>query len=257
MELYLLDGGIIEADRALIHPGDDSHRHVTMPIPQLLIQTLGRNILIDTGLPVSAYGDSDALSREHGTDPAWIKPIASPDQRIDAQLRHLGLETSDLHDVVCTHLHFDHCGGNALFAGILPIAVQEAELIAARESDRYMPVWDAPGLQFRPVKGDWSPAPCVEILFTPGHTPGHQSVLLRFSDSTLLFTIDAVYTEEHWRVGSLGVVTDVPSARASIDKLRELARAESARVIFGHDIGQWTALGMGDGKPHLIESDES
>jgi N-acyl homoserine lactone hydrolase len=256
VKLYLLSGGKLDVDRAVIHPGDDSHRHTILPVWQVLIQSEGRSILIDTGCPMTAAGDSQALQREYGIDPGWIRPMIEPHERIDAQLRLLGLEPGELDLVINTHFHFDHAGGNALFAGAL-IAAQEAELVVAREANSYLPVWDAPGLQFQPVRGDWSPLPGVEMLLTPGHTPGHQSMLVRLQNGSLLFTWDAVYTEEHWREGKLGAVEDVQAARASVERLRTIAAEENARLIFGHDMGQWESLGMLDaGEPRLVASDE-
>ena len=203
-------------------------------------------------MPACAYGNSQGLKREYDIDPTWIKSLAAPQERVDAQLALLDLKPSDLDLVVNTHFHFDHAGGNALFTGV-PIAAQEEELIAARESDDYLPVWDAPGLQFRSVRGDWSPLPGVEMLFTPGHSPGHQSMLVRLEEQPWLFTWDAVYTEEHWREGRLGAVQNVATARASLERLRQVAAAEQARVIFGHDIVQWASLGMSHARtPRLV-----
>lgn len=228
-------------DRAVIHPGDDSRRRVGLPVLQVVIQSEGRTILVDTGCPVCAAGASEGLKREYDMDPDWIKPLIAPEERVDAQLAILGLKPADLELVVNTHLHFDHAGGNALFPGV-PIAVQEEELVAARESDDYLPVWDAPGVQFRAVHGDWSPLPGVEMLFTPGHTPGHQSMLVRLEEQPWLFTFDAVYTEEHWREGKLGPVKDIPRARASVERLHQVASRENARLVFGHDMAQWESL---------------
>lgn len=254
MRLYVLPGGLLDANRAVIHPGDDSGKRVTIPIMQLLIQGNGQTILVDTGVPVVAAGDRAGLQREYGIDPAWIVPHIAGDERVDVQLAKLGLQPTDLNLVINTHFHFDHAGGNALFAGV-PIAVQEAEL-AAQNHDS-MSWWDAPGLQFRPVRGDWSPLPGVEMLHTPGHAPGHQSMLVRIGPQSILFTWDAVYTEEHWRENKLGAVSDIPAARASMRRLRRIATEEGARVIFGHDIVQWgTLVGGSSGEPVLIASDE-
>lgn len=255
MKLYLLSGGLLDTDRSVIHPADDSHRRVTLPVMQVLVRSEGRTVLFDTGMPACAYGDSEGLKREYDMDPAWVKPLAMPHQRVDAQLQMLGLKPSDLDLVVNTHFHFDHAGGNALFAGV-PVAVQEAELEEARKGDSYLPIWDAPGLQFRPVHGDWSPLPGVEMLLTPGHTPGHQSMLVRLKDRPWLFTWDAVYTEEHWRENQLGTVQDVTAARASIARLRQIAAQEHAKIIFGHDIVQWGSLvGSHADQPVLVAYD--
>lgn len=255
MRLYLLSGGLLDAARSVIHAGDDSGKRVMIPVTQLLIQSDGRSVLVDTGVPVAAAGNRDGLQRAYGMDPAWISPNVAIDERVDSQLATLGLQPADLDLVINSHFHFDHAGGNELFVGV-PIAVQEAELVDAQEAGA-MPWWDAPGLQFRPVEGDWSPLPGVKFLHTPGHTPGHQSLLIRIGQQPLLFTGDAVYTEEHWRENKLGPVRDIPAARSSMRRLRRVAAEEGARVIFGHDIVQWSALtGGSGGQPVLVASDE-
>jgi glyoxylase-like metal-dependent hydrolase (beta-lactamase superfamily II) len=216
LNLYLLSGGTLDADRSVIHPGDDSHRRVTLPCMQVLLERDGHAVLIDTGLPPSTAGGPDALHRDYDIDPSWIRPNVAAEERVDRQLRLAGFDPAHL-------------------------------------EQEYLPVWDAPGLQFRPVQGDWSPMPGVEMLLTPGHTPGHQSMLVRLGKQPWLFTWDAVYTEEHWRTGKLGAVADVTSARNSIARLHQIAKDEKARVIFGHDIVQWAALGMADrARPRLM-----
>jgi N-acyl homoserine lactone hydrolase len=241
VKLTLLSAGTLDADRGLIHPGDTSGRRVTLPVMMVLIESEGKRVLVDTGMPPASAGDADAMRREYGWDPSWIRTIIGPGERADAQLGALGLLPADLDLVICTHFHSDHAGGNPLFIDV-PIAAQEDELIAARDDDDYLPIWDAPGLQFQAVRGDWSPVPGLEMLVTPGHTPGHQSMLVRLADETWLFTWDAAYTEEHWRTDKLGAIRDVSQARASLARLREIAAAENARIVFGHDIAQWESL---------------
>ncbi len=85
-------------------------------------------------------------------------------------------------DVVCvinTHLHFDHCGGNHLYAG-LPIHVQARELADARALGDYtVREWvDFPGATYVEHEGEAEVLPGIRLLPTPGHTDGHQSVLV-------------------------------------------------------------------------------
>jgi N-acyl homoserine lactone hydrolase len=81
--------------------------------------------------------------------------------------------------VVNTHLHFDHCGGNHLFAG-LPVYVQGRELEDARGKDDYtICEWvDAPGVCYVPVDGELELLPGLRLVPAPGHTRGLQVVVL-------------------------------------------------------------------------------
>ena len=100
-------------------------------------------------------------------------------------------------DVVCvvnTHLHFDHCGGNRLFAGT-PIHVQRAEREAAREPDYTIPEWvEFDGATYVEHDGEAEVAPGVRVLPTPGHTAGHQSVLVETDDGLVVLAGDVGYT---------------------------------------------------------------
>jgi N-acyl homoserine lactone hydrolase len=100
-------------------------------------------------------------------------------------------------DVVCvinTHLHFDHCGGNRLFAGT-PIHVQRAEREASRADDYTIPEWvEFDGATYVEHDGEAEILPGVRLLPTPGHTPGHQSVLVDTDDGVVVLAGDVGYT---------------------------------------------------------------
>ena len=97
--------------------------------------------------------------------------------------------------VVNTHLHFDHCGGNRLFAGSgVPIYVQRAEREAAREPDYTIPEWvEFEGADYRELDGEAEIVPGVRVLPTPGHSPGHQSVLVDTEDGLVVVAGDVTY----------------------------------------------------------------
>jgi N-acyl homoserine lactone hydrolase len=85
-------------------------------------------------------------------------------------------------DVVCvinTHLHFDHCGGNRLFPGV-PIHVQARELADARSLDNYtFRDWvDFDGATYVEHEGEAEPLPGIRLLPAPGHSDGHQVVVV-------------------------------------------------------------------------------
>lgn len=130
--------------------------------------------------------------------PVYVHVIDHPDARVlvdtgmtelhpavadlDPRLRPLSGQDFDLAGidiVVNTHLHFDHCGGNHLFAGT-PIYVQRRELDDARTEDDYtIREWvDAPGVRYVPVDGELELLPGLRLVPAPGHTPGMQVVVV-------------------------------------------------------------------------------
>ena len=100
-------------------------------------------------------------------------------------------------DVLCvinTHLHFDHCGGNRLFAGT-PIHVQRIEREAARADGYTIPEWvEFEGATYVEHDGEAEVLPGVRLLPTPGHTDGHQSVLVDADDGLVVLAGDVGYT---------------------------------------------------------------
>jgi N-acyl homoserine lactone hydrolase len=98
--------------------------------------------------------------------------------------------------VINTHLHFDHCGGNRLFPGV-PIYVQRREREAAREPDYTVPEWvEFAGATYVELDGEAEIVPGVRVLPTPGHTPGHQSVLVDTDDGLVVVAGDIAYRWE-------------------------------------------------------------
>ncbi len=81
----------------------------------------------------------------------------------------------------------------------------------------------------------------IKIIFTPGHTPGHQSVLVNLPKTGhMLFTGDACYTGDHWCDKCLpGLVASASDAADSVKKLRKVAKDYNAKVVWGHDPVTW------------------
>jgi N-acyl homoserine lactone hydrolase len=123
-------------------------------------------------------------------------------------------------DVACvinTHLHFDHCGGNRLFPGV-PIHVQARELADARSLDNYtIREWiDFDGAKYVEHEGEAELLRGIRLLPTPGHTDGHQSVLVDTPDGLVVIggdvgvwfgELNSGTTEGQRRVLALGAPT--------------------------------------------------
>jgi len=130
-----------------------------MPVYVHVIDHPGGRVLVDTGLTAlhPAVADMDPQlvpTSEWAFDPAGIDMVVN------------------------THLHFDHCGGNHLFAG-RPIYVQRRELTDARGEDYTIPEWvDPPGVEYESLDGEREILPGVRLVPVPGHTPGSQVVVV-------------------------------------------------------------------------------
>jgi N-acyl homoserine lactone hydrolase len=155
-----------------------------------------------------------------------------------------GVRTDDVTIVVNCHLHFDHCGGNPELTG-LPIVTQRSELAAARTTEDYtLPeLIDAPGLRYEEVDGETELWPGVLVVPTPGHTAGHQSLVVRRSDGTVVVAGQAHDTATDygadvlaWRARRDRHAEDVPLTRPWVERLQAL---DPARVVFAHDASVW------------------
>ncbi|MEV4638622.1 N-acyl homoserine lactonase family protein [Actinoplanes sp. NPDC049548] len=186
-------------------------------------------VLVDTGM--GAHPDVDAHYR-----PRRI-PLAQA-------LGAVGVRPDDIRYVVNCHLHFDHSGGNPDLPG-RPIFTQRVELDLARHQEGYtLPeLIDSPGASYAELDGEAEILPGVVIVPTPGHTAGHQSVVVRRRDGTVVvagqshdhataFTGDVLART----AAGHGAEPPLPVAPAWIARLLEF---DPARVVFAHDNAIW------------------
>jgi N-acyl homoserine lactone hydrolase len=109
------------------------------------------------------------------------------------------LSPADVRIVINSHLHFDHCGQNAVFKHA-PFYVQRSELDRARSEKSDVSEWfDFAGARFELVDGDAQIAEGVRVVATPGHTVGHQSVVVDTPDGGAVMIGDAAYTADIYR----------------------------------------------------------
>jgi N-acyl homoserine lactone hydrolase len=156
----------------------------------------------------------------------------------DALAEH-DLSPADVRIVINSHLHFDHCGQNAVFKHA-PFYVQRSELDRARREDMVTSEWfDFADARFELVDGDAQIADGVRVVATPGHTVGHQSVLVDTPDGGVVMIGDAAYTSEIYRQADqadLSIWAGQYSDReAWSDSLRRLQGMHPQAVHFCHD----------------------
>ena len=184
-------------------------------------------LLFDTGF---GFGSPELDARYH--------PV--PRRLIDV-LSEAGIRHPEIDLVANCHLHADHAGQNATLPKI-PIHVQRVELEIARAGGYTIEEWiDGPGVTYLEADGDHELVPGIRIVATPGHSPGHQSLVVDQRDGPVVLTGQAVYGLDEWTEtpGREGRSTarDPAAYAASLDRLRAL---EPVRALFAHDRRPWT-----------------
>ena len=244
----------------------DSRNRIPMGMRCLLVEHDSELVLIDTGLGNKENAKFHDIYGIENT--GHFGPTALEDG-----IREAGFTPDDVTVVINTHLHFDHAGGNTMRLPDEPVRsafprarfiVQRGEYEYAmraneRTSASYFPSnWDsliATG-QFEFVDGDVDIVPGISVRVTPGHTPYHQSVILRSDDQTACFLGDVVPTTHHlplpWIMGY-----DVEPLR-TLESKRVLladALAEGWLLVFEHDAHHGFGRVALDGKGYHLAAE--
>jgi N-acyl homoserine lactone hydrolase len=232
MKVEMFNVGWLTAAAGIWRRDDDLDRQIRFPIPSYLIETDDERILVDTGLHPSAVSDA---ARHYGSADALSAFGLELDQSIAEQV-DLGTITK----LVLTHLHFDHASGLGLLPSSVPVVVQRREWEAGGDRaaiarNFYMPLdYAIHGDRIILVDGDHDLLGdgSVELLLTPGHTPGHQS--LRVGED-LIIGADVSHFASGLDDHRFPIFADDFDAQAaSADRLREL-RDAGFTVLPGHD----------------------
>jgi glyoxylase-like metal-dependent hydrolase (beta-lactamase superfamily II) len=210
-----------------LFPSDEPYAGERGVAMAYLVRHAGGTILFDTG-----FGTGNAM-----LEARYRQKV----RRFPEVLLGTGISLDDIGIVVNCHLHADHAGQNAVFTDV-PIFVQPAEWAAAEAPHYTIREWiDAPGLRYRQVEGDHEIAPGIRVIATPGHTLGHQSLVIGGTTGPTVIAGQAVYCRDEWAGHAGGregrsTALDVPAYDRSVAHLRAL---DPVRVYFGHDAEHW------------------
>ena len=168
--------GVRRVDQGIMTYQRGYGRRIWLTMWSFLAQGNGKNILVDTGL-------DDFVVPPEFTEETGLEPLF-----MEEALKKQGLTPDDIDIVINTHLHDDHCGYNTLFSKA-KFYIQKKELDFCAEPHpldyRYEPDF-IEKLDLQPLNGDLELFPGFELIFTPGHTPGSQTVRIK--------------TEKGWRI---------------------------------------------------------
>ena len=250
----------------------DARNRIPLAARALLLETPDELVLIETGLG----NKSDEKAVEiYGIDSLPADSTVAPD-RVQAGVREAGFSPDEVTLVINTHLHFDHAGGNTYrdAGGETRVAFPRARYVVQWREWEYAhvtnertrasyirhdfdPVHAAGAFEF--LHGEGEVVPGISVLSTPGHTPHHQSVLVRSGGETACYLGDVVPTMAHlplpWIMGY-----DVEPLVTLESKRRVLGRAveEGWLLVSTHDpVTAWGYLEEREMKLVLREAPET
>jgi glyoxylase-like metal-dependent hydrolase (beta-lactamase superfamily II) len=220
----------------------DEANRIPMHLNCLLLRSEGKTILVDTGL-------GTRLSAE--AKEQW--GLERPDGPLSEALAEVGVGVEEVDIVLNTHLHADHCSGNTRLEGdhltaTFPNAeywVQHMEWADASHpdartratyiADNFTPLWREGRLRL--LNGDTPVTENVTCVVTPGHTRGHQSILLKAGSWNGLYVADlASYSVHMARSAWLTAYDVLPLENIKTkERWQQWALANDACLFFEHD----------------------
>lgn len=232
-----------ELDRCIALDGYPPGQADRIPIPGWVIERDdGGLILFDTGYDPLAAPDELAF-------PGYPPPEVFP---LPEALAAAGFTVGDVSDCVLSHLMVDHAGGVGCLVPGTAVWIQQAEWdyafgpspdpLAYRPAD--LPPLTAGHLPVNLIVGDTEPWPGIRLLLTPGHCPGHMSMLVQLPDGWIALAADAADTQKNLsqRIAPGILLEGREQALQSIDRFKDAAIALGALMIPGHDPEVWELI---------------
>ncbi|MEE8472250.1 MAG: N-acyl homoserine lactonase family protein [Dehalococcoidia bacterium] len=268
--LHIMDCGTLWVERGFIwHFGtreDTGKEYEPQPFAlsssMYFIQHPQGNVLFDLGFRKEDFERRPSFPGRKG--PRGVSVEQSPEQNPQAQLQGLGVELDDIDYVVISHLMSEHAGWLPLFRNRkAQIIVQASEMEYAQANlDRRASLtpfhswmylgehFEGPDLNFKLIEGDFTLLNDVEIIFTPGHTPGYQMMLVRLEETGTVILSPCEHRGMYYGIGVNAQAPGIPHAFSyslgaelrNFRKILDIARAERGQVFCGHDLEQLQEL---------------
>jgi len=233
--MSILFGGSITVDKSIITYRQGLGTKIKLPVTSVLLSTDDGYILYDTGFHPKTLTDPE------NTLGSNAKAVSLKEEDIIInRLESLNVKVEDIKYVINSHLHYDHTGGNYLFKNAR-FFVQRAEYQYAFGPDpflssAYIPSFFAES-NYDLIDGSTELFPGVFVFTSPGHTPGHQSLIFELPKSGYKVLVgDAAYCDEN-------INKQIPASNCynpviavdSLLKLSTITKMAQGEMIICHD----------------------
>jgi len=237
-KLYILNCGEgVAGDISRWSPGLNEGKSMDFVDNCYLIKHAQGWFLWDTGIPDAVAAMPNGLAPADPKAVTWHRP-----KTLAAQLGELGVAAADIKAMAVSHTHPDHIGNVEMFPAAMPyVQKAEYEWPGANGAPRFKPEHPVTRLEGdHDVFGDGS----VTIFSTPGHTPGHQSLLVKLPHTgAVVLTGDAVHFKSNWDNRGVPVSnTSKEQTLASMQRISETLDKEKAQLWINHDKAQRDSL---------------
>jgi N-acyl homoserine lactone hydrolase len=234
-KLYVFDCGSAEMESMAmfnLEEGDTDVREIFVPC--YLIEHANGRLLWDGGLPKS-IADAEGAVASDGASMSYNRWIVD-------QLDDMGITPSDVTHAAYSHLHFDHAGAANFFLDSKIIMQQKEWDAAFGEAAEYIDTSLFDGLKEADVvfiEGDYDVFGdgTVRLISSPGHTPGHQVLLVTLENTgRILLSGDLYHTRANRRLRRAPIFNhDAQVTLASMDKVEQLLSETGATLWIEHD----------------------
>ena len=242
IKLYVLyAGSMVCTDASQLNDNLTQPESVPLANPIFLIEHPKGYLLWDTGL-------SDELIHEEEEVKNWIFQLRMH-KTVKEQLDEIGVKPADIDYLAFSHMHIDHTG-NASYFKSATVVMQENEYNVAFDRTNkpynyadYEVLKDSKVIK---IKGDYDlfGDGSVQLIATPGHTVGHQSLLVQLEETgPVIISGDITYYQESYLSNGLPTFNvNRAQSKASLEKIKKLVEEQKAQLWIQHDQAQFDSL---------------
>ncbi|MCI8504732.1 MAG: N-acyl homoserine lactonase family protein [Lachnospiraceae bacterium] len=224
-----INTGLVTASRSNYLYHNTTHKHylkpgeddvIKLPVACFLVQGDGKKIMIDTGMSSTAIAD-----KYH--HPGSVQPEG---YAVHEQLEKLGVGCEEITDIIYTHLHWDHVYYTPMFKNAKLYAQRKEYEFAKNPIPLYYKSYEDPRLNIEPrIHPQWEgrefvllDGACevldgIRVYLTPGHSVGHQTVVVHTKEGDFHCCGDLIFTYDNIKpVEELGYEITPPSRFVNI-----------------------------------------